>query len=122
MVKSLDLRLVTSSAQLETLNTRVAELIEGLKHEITIENVKAAAQPTLSQHTAAIHKDVEQRIKLGLERTRKEIKSERARMQSDIYGRLVGTQRLFEAVGGYLRSVRADLASLVDRDIGMTDP
>lgn len=64
--------------------------------------------------------DVEDYVERGLNDTRELIRGERAEMEAHIYSRLVGTQRLFEAVGCYLRSVRADLASLVDRDIGIS--
>jgi hypothetical protein len=84
-----------------------------------MENVKAAAQPTLYEHTRVILEDVSVHFERGAERTRKDIQRERSRMERQIYARLVNTQKLFEAVGHYLRSVRADLASLVDKDIGM---
>ena len=116
----LDLNLVNSSTQLEALNARVTELIEGLKHEITIENVKAAVQPTLAEHTRVVLQDVQEYVERGLNSTRELIREERVQMEAHIYSRLVGTQKLFEAVGCYLRSVRADLASLVDKDIGIS--
>lgn len=111
---------MTSNAQLEALNVRVTELIEGLKHEITVENVKAVVQPILAEHTRIVLQEVQENIERGLDRTRELIREERVRMEAHIYSRLVGTQKLFEAVGFYLRSVRADLASLVDRDIGIS--
>lgn len=119
-MRALGQNLVTSSTNLEALNARVTELIEGLKHEITVENVKAAIQPTLAEHTRVVLQDVEESVELGLENTRDLISKERSQMEKHIYSRLVGTQRLFDAVGGYLRSVRADLASLVDKDIGIS--
>ena len=112
--------MVASSAQIETLHSRVEELIEGLKHEITVENVRAAVQPTLAEHSRVVLKDVEEYVERGLENTRELIRGERTEMEGKIYKRLVGTQKLFEAVGCYLRSVRADLASLVDKDIGIS--
>lgn len=117
----LDLHLEGSSVKLDALNSRITELVEGLKHEITIENVKAAVQPTLSDHTRVILEDVSAHVERGLDCTRKQIQRERSQMEKQIYSRLVGTQKLFEAVGGYLRSVRADLASLVDKDMGMSE-
>lgn len=119
-MRALDRNLVASSAQLQALYSRVTELIEGLKHEITIENVKAAIQPTLAEHTRVVLEDVQEHAERGLNHTRELIQKERTRMEAHIYSRLVGTQKLFEAVGCYLRSVRADLASLVDRDIGIS--
>lgn len=119
--KVLDQRLVESSARLEALHSRVTGLLEGLKYELTIENVKTAVQPTLSEHTRAILEEVSEHIEFAVDRTRKEIHRERTRMEAHIYKRLLGTQRLFESVGGYLRAVRADLASLVDKDIGMSE-
>jgi hypothetical protein len=119
-MRALDQNLLASSAQLEALNARVKELIEGLKHEITIENVKAAVQPTLTEHTRVVLEDVRECVERGLNRTRDLIREERVQMEAHIYSRLVGTQKLFESVGCYLRSVRADLASLVDKDIGIS--
>lgn len=115
----LDQRSVACSQQLEALNSRVTEVMEGLKHEITVENVKAAVQPALSEHTRVVLKDVQEHVERGLDGTRELIRGERVQMEAHIYSRLVGTQRLFEAVGSYLRSVRADLAKLVDKDIGV---
>lgn len=112
----LDQQVETSSAQLEALHTRVTELNEGLRRQITMENVHSAVRPVLREQTRVVMADVHECVDRGLDAMRGLIHDERTRMRSHIYGRLVGTQRLFEAVGCYLRSVRADLASLVDKD------
>ena len=95
-------------------------LNDGLRHEITIENVKVVLQPALAENTRIIFNDVQEYVEGGLSNMRELIRRERVQMEAHIYSRLVGTQRLFEAVGCYLRSVRADLASLVDKDTDMT--
>ena len=112
---------MTSSAQLEALNAQVTRLVEGLRHQVTMENVKSAIQPVLDEQTRVVLDDVREYVKRGLDITRTMIRDERTRMEGHIYSRLVGTQRLFEAVGCYLRSVRADLASLVDKDADRTE-
>jgi hypothetical protein len=117
----LDQRMATSSAQLEALNLRVTELIQGLQLQVTMDNVHAAVRPILREQTHIVIADVHECVDRGLDVMRGLIRAERTRMKSDIYQRLVGTQRLFEAVGSYLRSVRADLASLVDKDRGTTE-
>ena len=87
-----------------------------------MENVHAAVRPVLREQTHVVMADVHECVDRGLDAMRRLIQAERTRMRSHIYDRLVGTQRLFEAVGCYLRSVRADLASLVDKDRGTTGP
>ena len=121
-MRVLNEHLVTSSAQLETLNAGVKKLVEGLRLQITTENVKSAIQPTLQEQTRVVMEDVREYCERGLDGMRGLIREERTQMEAHIYSRLVGTQRLFEAVGCYLRSVRADLASLVDKDRGTTEP
>lgn len=118
----LDQQVETSFTQLETLNTRVSELIQGLRLQVTTENVHSAIRPILREETRIVIADVHKCVDSGLDVMRGLILDERSRMQTHIYQRLVGTQRLFETVGCYLRSVRADLASLVDKDRGTTEP
>jgi len=118
----LDKQVAASSAQLEALNVRVTELIQGLRLQVTMENVHSAVRPILREQTCIVIADVHECVDRGLDVMRGLIQKERSQMQSHIYQRLVGTQRLFEAVGCYLRSVRADLASLVDKDRGTTEP
>lgn len=118
----LDQQVAASSAQLEALNVRVTELIEGLRLQVTMENVHSAVRPILREQTRIVIADVHECVDRGLDVMRGLIQKERSQMQSHIYQRLLGTQRLFEAVGCYLRSVRADLASLVDKDRGTTEP
>ena len=118
----LDQQMLASSAQLEALHTRVKELNEGLRLQITMENVHSAIRPVLREQTHVVIADVHECVDRGLDVMRGLIRDERSRMQTHIYQRLLGTQRLFEAVGCYLRSVRADLASLVDKDRGTTGP
>jgi len=110
-----------SSEQLEALNVRVNELVKGLQLQVTIENIHSAVRPVLEEQTNFVIADVRECVEGGLNTMRQLIRNERTQMRSHIYERLVGTQRLFEAVGFYLRSVRADLASLVDKDRGTTE-
>lgn len=117
-VGMLDQQVAASSAQLEALNARVTELVKGLQSKVTMKNVHSAVRPVLDQQTHALIEEVHECVGAGLEVMRGLIRDERNHMQAHIYSRLVGTQRLFEAVGCYLRSVRAGLASLVDNDRG----
>ena len=118
----LDQQVAASSAQLEALNIRVTGLIQGLQLQVTMDNIHSAVRPVLQEQTKIVIEDVHECVNRGLDVMRGLIRDERSQMQSHIYQRLVGTQRLFEAVGCYLRSVRADLASLVDKDRGTTEP
>lgn len=112
----LNQHLAASSAQLEALNARVTKLAEGSQHQITVENVRVKIQPVLQEQTQVVMGEVREYCERGIGAMRGLIRQERKQMEQHIYTRLVGTQRLFEAVGCYLRSVRADLASLVDKD------
>lgn len=118
----LNQQVATSSAQLEALNARVTEVFKSLQPQVTMENIQSAIRPVLAEQTRFVIADVHECVDRGLDLMRGLIQEERSQMQSHIYQRLVGTQRLFEAVGCYLRSVRADLASLVDKDRGTTEP
>lgn len=118
----LDQQVADSSAQLEALNARVTKLVEGLQLQVTMDNIHSAIRPILEEQTCIVIQDVHECVDRGLDVMRKLIREERTQMRDHIYQRLVGTQKLFEAVGCYLRSVRADLASLVDKDRGTTEP
>jgi len=115
-MKALDQRLATSSAQLETLNEWVTGLVVGLQQQVTMENVKTAIRPALREQTRVVIQDVHEYVERGLTVMRELTRQEQAQLEAQIYPRLVGTQRLFEAVGCYLRSVNAELASVSDRD------
>lgn len=120
-MEALDQQVAASSVQLEALNVRVEELVKGLQLQVTMENIHSAVRPVLEEQTNVVIADVRECVDSGLNTMRELIRNERTQMRSHIYERLVGTQRLFEAVGFYLRSVRADLASLVDKDRGTTE-
>ena len=111
-MRDLSQQLATSSAQLKELNTWVTGLVEGLRHQVTMENVKSAIRPVLREQTRAVIEDVHEYVERGLGTMRELIQQEQAQLEGQVYLRLVGTQRLFEAVGCYLRSVNADLASV----------
>ena len=115
-MKALDQRLATSSAQLEALNGWVTGLVAGLQRQVTMENVKSAIQPALREQTRVVIEDVHQYVERGLKVMRELTLHEQAQLEAQIYPRLVGTQRLFTAVGCYLRSVNPDLASASDMD------
>lgn len=117
----LNQHLATSSTQLEALNAWVTGLVEGLRHQVTMENVKSAIRPVLREQTRVVIEDVHEYVERGLDVMRELIRQEQAQLEGQVYSRLVGTQRLFEAVGCYLRSVNADLAT-VYKDGGTTEP
>ena len=117
-MRELDQRLAASSAQLESLNVWVTGLVKRLQDQVTVENVKLAMKPTLREQTCVVIEDVHEYVERGLGAMRELLRQERAQLESQIYLRLVGTQQLFEAVGCYLRSVNANLASVVDKDHG----
>ena len=50
-MRALNQQLETSSVQLEAPNTWVTGLVEGLQHQVTVENVKSATQPILRKQT-----------------------------------------------------------------------
>lgn len=119
-MRLLDQRLETSSAQLEALNNWVTGIVEGLRDQVTMENVKSAIGPTLHEQTRVVIKDVHEYVERGLGVMRQLTRQEQAELEAQIYPRLLGTQRLFEAVGRYLRSVNADLTS-ADNESGSSD-
>jgi hypothetical protein len=65
--------------------------------------------------------DVREYVERGLEVMRGLIHQEQDQLEAQIYMRLLGTQRLFQAVGSYLQSVNAELAS-ADQDSCTTEP
>ena len=111
-MRALNQQLETSSVQLEALSTWVTGLVEGLRHQVTVENVKSAIQPILREQTRIVIEDVHEYVERGLRGMHELIQQEGAVMGEQVYSRLIGTQRLFEAVGCYLRSVNPDLASV----------
>jgi sporulation-control protein spo0M len=86
-----------------------------------MENVKTAIRPALHEQTRVVIEDVREYVERGLDVMRELIRQEQSQLETQTYLRLVGTQRLFEAVGCYLRSVNADLAS-ADKDGSTTEP
>lgn len=120
-MEEFDRQVAASSVQLDALNVRVEELLKGLRLQVTMENIHSAVRPVLKEQTNVVIAEVRESLNSALDVMRGLIQEERTQMRSHTYERLVGTQRLFEAVGFYLRSVRADLASLVDKDHGTTE-